>query len=146
MNNKTNDTYTNVDPFLVEQLKRDPRVLRSELSLPEQFRTFMEWRISNPHLLETQEWLLSILSTGTEMTLRDVIRVLSRFSGASQEIQKKVVTNILGENNKFIEPKISFRLSESKSGKQVLEIDVNKTTISLKNCASDHQIQNTCYG
>jgi len=80
------------------------------------------------------------------MTLQDVIRVLSRFSNVSQEIQKKVVTNILSENNKFIEAKISFKLSESKSGKQFLEIDVNKTTISLRNGERDCPIQNTCYG
>ena len=144
--NNTKDNYTNIDPFIVEQLKRDPRVHKFELTLPEQFRTLMEWKISNPNLFETQEWLLSILSRGTEMTLRDVIRVLSRFSNVSQEIQKKVVVNILGENNKFIEAKISFRLSESKSGKQMLEIDVDKTTISLRNGVRDYQIQNACYG
>lgn len=73
--NNTKDNYTNIDPFIVEQLKRDPRVHKFELALPEQFRTLMEWKISNPNLFETQEWLLSILSRGTEMTLRDVIRV-----------------------------------------------------------------------
>jgi hypothetical protein len=55
------DVYVNVDSFIIEQLKRDPRVLKNDISVPEQFRTFTEWQAENKFALQATEWIQSII-------------------------------------------------------------------------------------
>jgi hypothetical protein len=55
------DVYANVDSFIIEQLKRDPRVLKNDISVPEQFRTFIEWQAENKFALQATEWIQSII-------------------------------------------------------------------------------------
>lgn len=49
------DVYVNVDSFIIEQLRRDPRVLKNDISVPEQFRTFIEWQAENKFALQATD-------------------------------------------------------------------------------------------
>lgn len=128
-----------IDPRIKRELEQDFRRLKKYDSPALNFKDWIDYKTRNRDVVNLETFARSILSKDHKTSLRSIIRILDKFSGATVKIQKEVV-EVLLTNNRWIKPEIRLK---SKGGK--LELDLDDTYLSLIFDEAEDKPRSNCY-
>ena len=99
---------TNIDKTVLDFLDRDFRIEPKFKSKALQFADFTKFCQDFPRVVPVEEYARSISSSKNGVSVRTMIRLLARFSGADMATQRKVIELLLS-NDKHVQPYVIFK-------------------------------------
>jgi hypothetical protein len=133
-----------VDQSVLDFLRRDFRKLPSFKAKPLQLSDFTQYYNKNKIEVECEEFARSVLDWKNGTSIRAMIRILSKYSGASVDIQRRVIGNLVS-NDRYVKPQIIFRQKADKNGE--FELDVDSTLLFLTEgiICDNKSVDSSCY-